>query len=426
MGKRTGKKKVMGTAKGLRETVLLLGNYRLSLSIARQLDDAGYAVIVGSTSSSSVTNSVERSRHVDQVWHHPDMFINEIIFLTSLRGFLAECPQISLILPVSEFSVLKLIKLQGRIPVPIVTVDQHTVKTCCDKGAMAQTARDLGVPQAPFVLAENLAELRAAGGEVGYPCVVRPNDGRNYGIKAYFLQDAQDMEEVFPQWPDEHVSLLVQAHAKGHRYNRYFLAQKGKILSSLDVKIARTDRVDGSGYAVEGVSVPASPALDAPSNSLVERLDYTGAGCIQYLLDEGSGQLSFLEINPRLGGNYAFPYYCGLDLVLPMLALAKNQPLTPWETTGPYSLNKRFIWLYGDLVGMMGSVYKREIGPRRALLWLLKTCRAVLRADTHLTLDWRDPRPSLWYANLLAEAFIVLLWDAARFLKRQLASVLRF
>jgi predicted ATP-grasp superfamily ATP-dependent carboligase len=299
------------------------------------------------------------------------------------------------------------------------------VNTCCDKGKMAQIAAELDVPQAPFAIAENFEELHAAAATVGYPCVARPNDGRNNEVKAYFLEDQHDMNEVFPQWPENHDSLLVQAHAHGPRYNRYFLAENGKIINALDVRIERTDRADGSGFAIEGVSVPAMTAMDDPSNALVEHLDYTGVGCIQYLVDEGSGQLSFLEINPRLGGNYAFPYYCGLDLVLPMLALAKKQPLTAWDAPGVYALNKRFIWLYGDVIGMMAGVYNREISLLGALRWSMKTCRGLLRADTHLTLDWRDLRPSIWYAMLLGEAFVVLLLDTARYFKRRLSTALR-
>jgi predicted ATP-grasp superfamily ATP-dependent carboligase len=407
------------------ETVLLLGNYRLSLAIARQLGRAGHTVIAGVSSPNASTDSVKKSRYVDQVWSHPDMFRSDKLFLASLLQFLAQHPQVSVILPVSELSLLKLTKLADKIPIPLAAVDRATIETCCDKGKMAQIAADLDVPQARFAIAGNLEELHAAAEEVGYPCVARPNDGRNYGVKAYFLENMERMEEVFPHWPDHHESLLVQAHAKGPRYNRYFLAEEGRVYNSLDVRIARTDRADGSGYAIEGVSMPPHPGLDTPSNALVQRLNYTGVGCIQYLVDEDSGQFSFLELNPRLGGNYAFPNYCGLDLVLPMLALAKNQPLGPWKSPGNYALNKRFHWLYGDLIGLMGSVYKREIGLRDALGWSLETCRALVRADTHLTLDWRDLKPSLLYVNLLIEALMVLGWDIARFFKRRLAGLLR-
>ncbi len=405
-----------------RETVLLLGNYRLSLAVARQLGDAGHGVIVGSDG----VISVAKSRHVEAVWHHPDIFDNGKEFLIALKQFLSDHPQVSILLPVSELYLLKLLKIANKIPIPMAAVDRQTVETCCDKGRMAQLAADLDIPQAPFALADNWDDLLAAAKSVGFPCVARPNDGRNYKVKAYFLNSMDHLHNVFPHWPDGHTSLLVQAHAAGLRYNRYFVAESGTVLNYIDVRINRTDRVDGSGYAVEGISLAPMTILHTPSERLVKSLNYTGIGCIQYLVDERLQQASFLEINPRLGGNYAFPHWCGFDQVQPLLAMARGKSLTPCKTRANYKLNKRYIWLYGDIIGLMKAINSRQVGPRGALSWFAKMCRALLRADMHLTLDWRDIKPSLWYASRVIEAFIALSWNLAQALLRRIRSTLKF
>ncbi|MCX2980955.1 hypothetical protein EYC98_08775 [Halieaceae bacterium IMCC14734] len=404
-----------------KQTVLLLGNYRLSLAIARQLGKAGHRVVAGGARDGVIARCI----YVERVWDHPSMFKNERVFLAALDELLAECPDISMIMPVSEVALLKLVKMRDQLPRPLAAVSRETVDTCCDKGKMALLAAELDVPQAPFATVDSMEALVLAGEQVGYPCVARPNDGRNYDVKAYFINNRQHLHRLFPEWPSWHESLLVQAHAKGPRYNRYFVADEGVILDSLDVKIERTDRADGSGYAVEGVSVEPVNALDAPCQRLIEKLEYSGVGCIQYLIDERRGRISFLEINPRIGGNYAFPNACGLDLVTPMMALALGIPLASSEPASAHTFNKRFIWLYGDLIGLMSSVYKREMGLRSALGWLFKSGRGLLRADTHLTFERSDLGPSKWFAKRIGEALLVIAWDLARYVKRKIASVLR-
>ena len=403
------------------ETVLLLGNYRVSIVIARQLGRAGYSVIVGGGTDSVVA----RCRYVESVWDHPSLFKNSKAFLAALDELLEQRPDISVILPVAEPSLLRLVKLSQQLPIPLAAVDRANVELCCDKGRMVELAAELEVPQAPCAVANNMAELVEVIEQIGYPCVARPNDGRNYEVKAYFIEDHADFLRMFPEWPRGHKSLLVQAHAYGPRYNRYFVADQGVILDSLDVRIVRTDRSDGSGYAVEGVSMAPVPEMDEPSRKLLEHLQYTGVGCVQFLLDERTRQLSFLEINPRIGGNYSFAQRCGLDLVTPLLNLAQDRPLGETAAPGTHDLGKRYQWLYGDLIGLLGSIYKREIGVVEAVSWFFKSGRALVRADAHLTWDRDDPGPTKWFARRLVEAALVILWDLARYVRRRIKSVLR-
>jgi predicted ATP-grasp superfamily ATP-dependent carboligase len=401
------------------ETILLLGNYRPSLPVARQLGRAGHTVIVGR----SYSTAVEKSRYVSEIWRHCDMHGNTRKFLAQLRHYLTENPQISLIFPISENCLTTLITHTDKITRPIVSVHPGTVKKCLDKGKMAQLADTINVPQAAFAIAANQKELVLAGEKVGFPCVARPNDGRMHSVKAYYLHDSRQMAELFPSWPAEHSSLLVQALVRGPRYNRYFVAHEGRTLQYVDVRISRTDRVNGSGYAVEGMTVTPPDSLSEASDKLIQKLGYSGVGCIQFMVDEAHEQISFLEINPRLGGNYAFPLYCGLDLVTPMLALARNMPLEAWVTPCSYRKGIRYTWLYGDFLGLISSLSKGEVGPLSSVRWCASMCLSLARADMHLTLDWHDKRPSLYYLQRVAEALPALAANLMRRAAKKLSEI---
>ena len=61
-----------------------MGNYRLSLVIARQLHEAGYGVIAGAPASSLIG----ASRYVDLCWDHPFLEKNPKVFLDSLDALI--------------------------------------------------------------------------------------------------------------------------------------------------------------------------------------------------------------------------------------------------------------------------------------------------------------------------------------------------
>ncbi len=67
------------------------------------------------------------------------------------------------------------------------------------------------------------------------------------------------------------------------------------------------------GVFVKRYSIEPTPAIVEASKKLVQRLDYTGLGCAQFLVDKASNPKCFLEINPRLGAAFALPHACGID-----------------------------------------------------------------------------------------------------------------
>jgi ATP-grasp in the biosynthetic pathway with Ter operon len=194
--------------------------------------------------------------------------------------------------------------------------------------------------------------------------------------------------------------MIVQRYVEGPRHNVYFAAGHGRILAAVETMILRTDRPDGTGFAVEGVTVAPDARLHLYSETLIASLGYSGIGCIQYLVPP-RGEPHFLELNPRHGAAMAIARHCGLDLTLAAIDLAARGDWRP-DPVHRYPVGRRYAWTSGDLNAWRLAAAGGSIGNRETLRWLLRSLVGALRADVHLTWSLRDPLPTLAaYANQL-------------------------
>src|SRR5262249_50722688 len=155
-------------------------------------------------------------------------------------------------------------------------VDPGIIETCLHKTRMFVLAQQVGVTVEPYAAVTSAGDLHRAATNVGFPCIVRPigsgperfSDGR----KAVVIPSPQALRDQFNDWPAEQPELLIQHYAPGPRHGIYFAARRGRILARLEVISERTDRADGTGFAVEGTTAAPDPALQRYADALVDRL----------------------------------------------------------------------------------------------------------------------------------------------------------
>ncbi len=376
-----------------KETILLLGNYRPTLTLARVLSKQGFRIISG---LEGCDGGAEYSRYVDQIWDHEPVKTNPEGFLKSLPAFVRE-NNVAVIFPVSEESV-RFFAERSDLDygnAVIATVQADLIKRCLDKMFMMKLAQAHNIPTAAFAYADDQSQLQKKSQAIGFPLVIRPQDSnqRIDGKKALFIQDIQDLNRQLPKWPALQKGLVLKKKAKGKRHNIYFAAQKGKLYRYLHAVILRTDMADGSGLAVEGMTIRPEAQLQRFTATLVKNLDYSGIGCAQYLVDDDTGDISFLEINPRIAGNHAVPEFAGLKLSSILVDMAKNKALDTRPVQGRTGI--RYVWTYGDLLSAKSAWLRREIGSVATIAKFLRAARKGFRADLHMSYVWHDPGPGI-------------------------------
>lgn len=378
--------------------VLTLGSFRSTLIAVRSLGRAGYAVTAGLERRSFLAHS----RYVRRVWRHGDIHRDEGL-ARAVIDYLAQHAAIRYVFPTGDTStalVARHYEQIRRYAVPIMPPPQVALG-CLDKGKLYAVAAAAGVTAPRTLSAANMEELRGCAREIGYPCIIKPNDsmGEFFGLKALICRDERDLLAGLPAWPPGNRPLLVQQFIRGQRINCDVVALDGNIMAMVQSRIYRTQRLDCTGLAVDAASMPPESCLLDRCQRLTAALGYTGVGLIQFLRDGEGAEPVLLEINPRLGAYITLACHLGHDL--PLLALQCARWLAgrgdrPAAWPNAYPAGRRLHWLSGDVIGLKDARTFGHGTARDRRRWLWQIVRATCRRNVPMTWSLRDPLPSLW------------------------------
>ncbi|WP_300526850.1 ATP-grasp domain-containing protein [Maricaulis sp.] len=382
--------------------LFLIGNHRPSFALARTLHRQGHEIWAG---HNGYSDYFERSNSVTGSLPIPD-FANESACIRSIAEY-CEDYGFDIVVPVTDRATRLLAGYRAALPksVTVMSPDPDIVARCVSKTRMAELCRTEKVPVADYLPVANLSQLKRACESLGYPLVVKPTGEGQFvfGHKVITLDSPADLDREFAAWPAEHAHLLVQRRLSGNRINHYFVAWGGDILTACAIEVERTDRADGSGYAVEGISITPRPDLVDQTEALVEALNYTGVGCAQFMTARDSDQTSFLEINPRLGANIAGAEAAGADIAKTLLDLTLGRDIAlseePWSHA---RTGVRYHWAKGDFSGWVWRL-RQGAGLGASLAGALRILRGMIRSNVDLVFSWRDPVPGLacWFHPVL-------------------------
>ena len=354
--------------------VLVLGEYRQTITVVRSLGRAGLRVILGGDDPG---NSTALSRYVGSFECLADT--------ASLEAWLRR-KRPDFVFPVGETQLRQVLAAPRLLALSTwVMPDLETLRRCLDKRALFDLALPLGVPVAPWLQWAGAQAWREAALRFGFPVVVKRKDSSQHlrNKKALILGDAAQLEAVLTEIGEsgDAEAFILQRFAPGVRHNCHFAADGGRIVAFLQQKVLRTDESDGTGIGLEGVTVAPSEKLRAFCERILYRLGYSGIGCLQFLVDDARGEVSLLELNPRLDSTAALA--CKLGYEFPRLAVEIASRARPAPLNTPYAVGRRYHWLFGDL----NAWRQGKIGLRTLAVAAVRGC--------DLTFDWLDPAPGL-------------------------------
>ena len=216
--------------------VLVLGDYRQTVTIVRSLGRADFRVALGTNERRS---STALSRYVSDV--HVFEESNGEHFLDQLEAYLKnEKPDY--VFPVGETQARHIARIAERfLPLAIwVMPDPGTVLRCFDKRALYYLTPTLGIPTAPWREYTDFEDWSRAAPEIGFPVVVKRKDSSAHikQKKAIVLRTPEAFDRFLAELQSEPdaESLVLQKFASGERHNCHIAADRGRIVAFFQQK----------------------------------------------------------------------------------------------------------------------------------------------------------------------------------------------
>jgi len=377
-------------------SVLVLGDYRQTVTVVRSLARAGYEVTLGTDDPRS---STAHSRYLSGVWTYSTSCPRR--FLDELENFLrAERPDFVFV--VGESQLRRLGPAAKRFA-PLTTwanAPFDVALRCFDKNALYALTPDLGIPTLPWRTFTGAEDWRRAAAEMGFPVVIKRRDSsaQVHERKALICTSAAELDAflVEARKDPDRSSLVLQKFAAGKRHNCHVAADDGELIAYFQQKVIRTDEIDDTGIGVSGVSVAPDSRLRGWCAQLVRAVGYSGIGCIQFLIDEATGEAWFLEFNARMDSTAALPYRLGYDF--PRFAMriagARRVGRRAPSSGAYYAPGKKYHWTLGDVHCWIQAARHGARSPAQLAGWALRMLWDA-SSSYHLTWDLLDPMPTL-------------------------------
>jgi hypothetical protein len=365
------------------------------------------------------------TRHVRQVHQVPGFGADPFGWLEATLG-VYRSGGFDVLLPTQE-QVTVLAAVPGRLRTAGVATAVPPFESLArvqDKLAAFATLRELGLPQPPSSVITSAAEL---AGWRNFPVYLKtPVGTASAGVRR--LESAADLAELPGPWAAaaDATGLLAQEPVSGPLVMLQSVFGHGELVA---FHASERLREGARGGASQKQSLDL-PAARAHLGQLGQHLDWHGALSADVIL--GPDGPVFIDINPRLV-EPVNALRAGVDLVTPMLDIARRQPVTsqPPGTAGTRT-HQLLLAVLGAAAGPTGPAARAAIASE-----LLAACtrRGSYRGSTEeLTPQaWRDPRslvllaviaatvltrPATWTffagGSVMSYALTLEAWDAIR------------
>ena len=221
-----------------------------------------------------------------------------------------------------------------------------TMRALGNKVSARRIAIEVGVPVIPASdpLPADDAAVKRIAGELGYPLMLKASwGGGGRGMRAItdeaglieavrsgrseaksaFGQDDVYLEKLITRARHVEVQLLGDSHGNlVHLFER-------------DCSIQRRNQKVIERAPAPYIDAATREALCAAALKIGRATDYVGAGTVEFLIDEPTGQFYFIEVNPRIQVEHTVTeMVTGIDIVKAQIRIAEGGHLGSLEETG--------------------------------------------------------------------------------------------
>lgn len=378
---------------GLGARVLLTdAEERAALAVSRGLRDRGYRVggVAGLRPAAVHWSLSCDSRHTA-----PHPAADPAGFLSALVG-LVGAGEYDILIPSSDVAVWVISRNRERLEahVEVALPRRDVVDSALDKVQLGEVAAGVGLASPPGIVCVGVDQALGAASEIGFPVVLKaPRSfiAAENELRPRAVELVVDESSLVDAVRTTQASLLVQRFVT--RPSVISCAGVMGLDSLLAVAVTRWVRrwPPETGAAAFCETITPPPGLVERVEELLGRLGYWGIFELE-LLDDGSGRLAAIDLNPRPFGWLAVAVDAGANLPAIFCDWLRGTPPPGMVVAAP---GRRYRWEDGDLRHVVWQLRRGRLAEAAA------TMRPHRRV-THPFFRLADPAPLAARAVLLA------------------------
>lgn len=215
----------------------------------------------------------------------------------------------------------------------------HAIRTMGDKAAARAAAMAAGVPTVPgsVGVVDDAEEAVALARDIGYPIMIKASaGGGGRGIRVAADEAALRQQFVLATTEAQaafgHGAVYLERFIRRARHIEVQILGDGqKVLHCFERECSLQRRRQKVWEEAPSAAIDAATraALCESALRLARAVSYRGAGTLEYLYDEDTGEYFFIEMNTRIQVEHPITeMVTGIDLVREMLRVALGHPLS--------------------------------------------------------------------------------------------------
>lgn len=316
---------------------------RVGYNILKSLSSKGLVVVCADTSKKNICSM---SKWCADSFAYPDPFTNETDFIECLIDKVNQYhPKV--LMPTHDESLI-IARYRNRFPkwLKISISDIKNLEVLSNKLSATKIAERVGVPT-PRIY-NSIDDISPHG----YPVIIKPIIGNSAKgvVKASNKQEAENA--IINKNPNE---IIIEEFIPGVdicvdciRSDSFFY---GSVYKAIVTK------THGGGTTTQRVMIDDDKLVEY-AKKILDLIGYEGVCGMDFRVDSASGNVGFIEANPRFTGGIATPIAAGFDIPY----LLYNFQLSPIvETPISTRIGTKTKWILGDIIALADSIVNKHI-----------------------------------------------------------------
>ncbi len=345
------------------KAIVLDGEQRAALAVARSLGSHGVPVAVGSERGPCLASA---TRYCSESFFYPSPAEDPDGFRVSLLKFLGKSGS-SVLFPITDVTLSEVLMHRGHFPegtvVPFETFGKYTALS--DKANLIRIATELEVPVPDTLLSADhesreILLNKAAG--FGFPLVVKPSFSRIRteegwkNAKIHYARDPDNLREILSLDTFRKYPFLIQKRIFGPGTGVFLLMKDGEVMAKFAHRRIR-EKPPSGGVSVLSESVEFPKEAGEAAMRILGKVRWTGVAMVEFKEDRETGITRLLEVNARFWGSLQLAVSSGVDFPYMLYRMAMGEPV---EKDSPYSVGVRSRWELGDLDHLLIRLLKNR------------------------------------------------------------------